>query len=256
MASSLSPIGASLRRNDPDRFFTALFAPAEKRETLFTLYAFNHELARAREVTREPMIALMRLQWWREVIEGARKSHEIASPLRDALDRGDLDPADLAEMIDAREIEADSSIPTLDDWLAYLHSSAGALSVAASRLLGAPDPEATRPLGAAYGAAGVLRSVPFHAAQQRCLLPADILARHGLSPEAVIAVPHSEPVRAVIKDLARVGQGMLRPVKLPRSARAAGLVAALARRDLHRVPDVSRRGLGDKFAVTQNYLFG
>ena len=35
-----------------------------------TLYAFNHELARAREAVSEPPLALIRLQWWREVVEG------------------------------------------------------------------------------------------------------------------------------------------------------------------------------------------
>ena len=43
-------IAALVRRHDPDRFLTALFAPPEKRDALLTLYAFNHELARAREV--------------------------------------------------------------------------------------------------------------------------------------------------------------------------------------------------------------
>jgi phytoene synthase len=44
------PIAALVRRHDPDRFLTALFAPPAKRDALLTLYAFNHELARAREV--------------------------------------------------------------------------------------------------------------------------------------------------------------------------------------------------------------
>ena len=43
-------ITALVRRHDPDRFLTALFAPAERRDALLVLYAFNHELARAREV--------------------------------------------------------------------------------------------------------------------------------------------------------------------------------------------------------------
>ena len=65
-------IVALVRRHDPDRFLTALFAPPEKRDALLTLYAFNHELARAREAVSEPPLALIRLQWWREVVEGAR----------------------------------------------------------------------------------------------------------------------------------------------------------------------------------------
>ena len=67
-------IAALVRRHDPDRFLTALFAPPDRRDALLTLYAFNHELARAREVASEPPLALIRLQWWREVVEGEREA--------------------------------------------------------------------------------------------------------------------------------------------------------------------------------------
>ena len=72
------PLPALVRRHDPDRFLTALLAPAAHRDTLLLLYAFNHELARAREAAREPMMALIRLQCWREVVECAHRRHEVA----------------------------------------------------------------------------------------------------------------------------------------------------------------------------------
>lgn len=255
----MSPVGALVRRNDPDRFLTALFAPAERRETLFVLYAFNHELARAREVVSEPLLALIRLQWWREVVEGARRHHEVAGPLGAALDSGVLDAGDLVAMIDAREAEAEPAIPTLGDWRDYLAGSAGSLALAAGRLLGAPQPEALRMPGAAYGAAGVLRSVPALARRHRCLLPADVLARHGLSVEAAIAAPLAAPVLAAIGELAReartwLGQADLR---LPRATRAAILPAVLARRDLAKPPPLPiKRGLADKLAVVRAGLLG
>src|ERR1700760_4522985 len=101
-------IAELVRRHDPDRFLTALFAPPDRRDALMTLYAFNHELARAREAVSEPPLALIRLQWWREVVEGARRSHEVATPLGDAIARGLLLPRDLLPVIEARELEAES----------------------------------------------------------------------------------------------------------------------------------------------------
>src|SRR5689334_5107391 len=47
-----------VRRHDPDRFLTALFAPAPRRDALLTLYAFNYELARARTIASETPLAL------------------------------------------------------------------------------------------------------------------------------------------------------------------------------------------------------
>lgn len=260
MAASLSPVMTLVRRHDPDRFLTALFAPAEKRHALMTLYAFNHELARAREVTREPTIALMRLQWWREVVEGARRSHEVAEPLGDLLQSGELARDDLLAVIDAREKEAEPAIGTLAEWRQYVLGTAGGLAVAAGRLLGAPEPEALRPSGAAYGAAGVVRNMPLAARQGRCLLPLEVLEQHGLAPETMAVAPGSDAARAAVSEVAAEGLRFLesaRQMRLPRRARAAALPAVLARRDLRRDPfPIAERGLGDRLAVIWGAMTG
>ncbi len=124
--SELSPMGALVRRADPDRFLTALFAPAARREDLFTLYAFNHETARAREVTREPMMAMIRLQWWREVVEGTRKTHDVASPLSHLLEAGAVDAADLLSILDAREVTELDTLAKLAGVVAGWPGRAGA----------------------------------------------------------------------------------------------------------------------------------
>jgi phytoene synthase len=256
----LDPLAELVRRHDPDRFLTALFAPEDRRPALFTLYAFNHELARAREVASEPMLALIRLHWWREVVQGADRRHEVATPLTLAIAAGALDRTDLLALIEARETEAEPSIPTLDAWRDYLLRGAGGLAVAAGRLLGAPEPERLRPLGAAYGAAGMLRSVAALAAQRRCLLPEDVLAAHGLVPEGVVLNPADPALPPVLRALAAEGRRLLeqgRGLRLPRPALAAALPAVLARRDLKRgIPTPGPRGFGDRLAVTLAGLTG
>jgi 15-cis-phytoene synthase len=245
-------IATLVRRHDPDRFLTALFAPPGKRDALLTLYAFNHELARAREVVSEPPLALIRLQWWREVVEGAVRRHDVAEPLAAAIVAGQLDRGDLLALIDAREIEAEPSIETLQAWLVYLRGSAGGLAVAAGRLLGASGLDDLRRAGAAYGVAGLLRSVPAHARQGRCLLPEEVLAEHGLTVQHVIADPAAPAVASAVRRLADEGLVMLLPPpRLTRQIVAAALPAVLARRDLKRAPIFpSQRGLGDRLAVT------
>jgi phytoene synthase len=250
----LDPLGELVRRHDPDRFLTALFAPADRRPALFALYAFNHELARAREVASEPMLALIRLQWWREVVQGEPKRHEVATPLSDAIAAGALDRDDLLALIDARETEAEPSIATLAEWCDVLLRGAGGLAVAAGRLLGAPEPERLRPLGAAYGASGMLRSVAALAAQRRCLLPADVLGAHGLVPEGVVLNPADPALAPALRALAREGERLLtqgKGLRLPHAALAAALPAVLARRDFRRgIPSPGPRGFGDRLAVT------
>ena len=60
-----------VQRGDPDRFLAVMAAPVGVRAQLLPLYAFNLEVARAPWVTQEPLIAEMRLQWWRDVVENA-----------------------------------------------------------------------------------------------------------------------------------------------------------------------------------------
>jgi len=175
--SELSLVGAIVRRHDPDRFLTALFAPAARRDALFVLYAFNHELERAREVASLPPIALIRLRWWREVVEGAERRHEIATPLGAAIRTGLLAPDDLLAMIAAHETETEEGLPSIAAWRDVVSGTAGTLGVAAARLLGAGNPEAFRPAGAAYGAGRRLRDIAADATRGRCWLPDDILAR-------------------------------------------------------------------------------
>ncbi len=252
-------IAALVRRHDPDRFLTALFAPAERRDALLVLYAFNHELARAREVASEPPLALIRLQWWREVVEGEPRRHEVASPLSQAIAAGALDRGLLLPLIEAREAEAYDDFATLADWRAWLLAGAGGLAVAAAAALGASRPEAVRPFGAAYGVAGLLRASGVLAAQGRCLLPHDLLARHGLSPEGCIHDPAAATAQAAGAEEVREGTALLEapPGAVPRAAVAAALPAVLARRDLRRWPEVALpRRFGDRIAVTVAGLTG
>lgn len=248
----LSRPGEIVRRHDPDRFLTALFAPAEDRETLFTLYAFNHELARAREMAREPLVALMRLQWWREVVSGERRAaHEVAGPLAAALDSGRLARGDLLGMVDGREAEA-GEIETLEAWRAYVLATAGGVAAAAGRALGAAGGalETARAFGAAYGAAGILRHGTALAARGRAVLPSCI---RGDRDTAVLVAEGRRWLAQA--DAAHEGG------RVQRRALSAVLVAALARRDL-RHHDAGGgaggrpRGVADQLAVVTAYLRG
>ena len=225
---------------------------------MLVLYAFNHELARAREVASDPTLALIRLQWWREVVEGTHKPHEVATPLSDALSAGALDPVRLLPLIEAREQEAYGDFMTQADWRDWLMAGPGGVAVAAAAALGVLEPERCRTYGAAYGVAGLRRANLALARQQRCLLPADLLLAHGLLPEGFVADPTGAPARAVLQAVAKVGRTWLAEAPpVPRNAIPAILPAVLARRDFSRAPAPAMpRGLGDRLAVMMAALAG
>ena len=258
--TDLSPCGRIVQRHDPDRFLTALFAPAARREALFVLYATNHELARAREAVSNPMLALIRLQWWREVAEGARRRHEVAGPLGEALDGGRLLASDILGMIEGREAEA-YPVEDVPAFTAYVTAAFGGVAVAAGRALGADGAAlgALRALGSAYGVAGILRSVPALGRQGRCLLPLDVLAAAGLTEAEAIADPSGPRLGPIIMELAGLGRAWLaegRAAGLPRLAIAAALPGVLAWRDLRQPGAAARRGIAARAAVIAAALSG
>ncbi len=193
MAEHPSYAAALLRKQDPDRYLTALFA-GERREALFALYAFNSEIARTREQVREPMMGLIRLQWWRdalaEIAQGKVRAHEVVRPLAEAIASHGLTLELFERLIAARERDLDLDPPAdLASLVAYARDSSGALAELALEVLGRPSPalrEAGQAAGIAWSLTGLLRAVPFHASQRRVYLPADLLNQAGVTPGQLI----------------------------------------------------------------------
>lgn len=252
---------ASARRGDPDRFLIALFLPASVREMAFALIGFNHALARAVAIGRAGrgeeghghLAALIRLQWWRDVADGARPRHEVARPLGAAIDAGWVAPALLSAMIDAceRELEGVADVST---WSAALDAGPGNLARLLGRLAD-PAEDARRDAwlgaaGAAYGAGLQLRHLDALTEAGNCPLPADLLAAHGVDARARVRL--SAPARAaILAEGARLAAA-LRPDGAP-PRNAASLHDVFARRDVARaargIADPRPRGLGDRVAV-------
>src|SRR5438105_12411155 len=107
-AAEGSSLAALVRRHDRDRYQTALFAPAGRREALLALYAFNYEIARVRETVTQPMLGQIRLQWWREVLDAAYagappRQHPVVLPLSAAIRELALSRGYFDRLIGSRE---------------------------------------------------------------------------------------------------------------------------------------------------------
>ena len=139
-----------VRTADRDRFLAILFAPEPQRRGLLALLAFDHELARTRTVTREPMLARIRLEWWREAVaEAAGEGKPRAQPIVESLsetvrDRG-LPPQRLLDLIDAREEEIDGALDVVAAGHALADLQLGVLGVTDE-----PTRQAARTVGAAW----------------------------------------------------------------------------------------------------------
>jgi len=107
-----------VRDADRERFLGALFAPEPRRSGLLALLAFDHELARTRSVTKEPMLARIRLEWWREAMaeaagSGKPRAQPIVEALTETVRRHGLTLEAMVDLIDAREEEIEGPLDVM-----------------------------------------------------------------------------------------------------------------------------------------------
>jgi phytoene/squalene synthetase len=175
-----------VRAADRDRFLAALFAPEPQRRGLLALLAFDRELARTRTVTREPMMARIRLQWWREAVaEAASAARPRAQPIVESLSetvrRHGLAAQDLIAVIDAREEEIDGPLDVVRTGHAFADLQLAVLDV--------QDTDTQR-AARAVGAAWLMGEGP-----ERAALIAEARAQRGnVDPRAL---PILLPARAL-----------------------------------------------------------
>jgi phytoene synthase len=160
----LHAVGERARARDPVFFFASLFAAEGPREAMWLLHAVHAELLRALSVS-EPLIGAIRVQWWREVLEGEARRHELATPLGEALAAGRLPRAAMLGLCDAADTAIEAQAPAVL-WRA--------LGEAFGVVLGADAAMCAR-LGALWEALGA-RLVPAASRWPREVLPAALPA--------------------------------------------------------------------------------
>lgn len=245
MADDFDYCETLLREADKDRFVATLFAPAARRRALHALYAFNVELARVRELAREPMPGEIRLQWWRDVLSGVRSGEAgpVASALMATIVRYRLPLKVFEAMIDAHSFDLyDDPMGSLAELEAYAEKTSSALIVLAAQILNeGREPEvhdAARHAGIAYAMAGQLAAFPIHIARRQLYVPLDVLQRHGARPEDVFAGVATPPLKAALAELREVARAHLSQVlieSIPADLMPAFLSAALVAPALKRL---------------------
>lgn len=199
-----------VRRFDKDRYLSALLAPEVHRSGLMALYAFSAEIARIRELVSEPLPGEMRLQWWRDFLEGtehgAAASNPVANALLQTIERYKLPKKGLVAMTEARVFDLyNDQMPSLNDLEGYAGETvSGMIQLACFVLNGGKDPEtatAAGHAGVAYALTGLMRALPWHASRRQMYLPKDVCERHNLDVETVFRGETTPELGAVLSEL-------------------------------------------------------
>lgn len=238
-----------VRKFDFDRYLSLLYTGGAARDGLAALYAFNMEIARAREIVSDPMPGEIRFQWWRDTLEAPAGAdvdqHPVAGAIRQTIAANSLPLAPFVNLIDARVFDLyDDPMQTLGDLEGYAGETSSVLiQLAAMILCQGRDPgtaEAAGHAGVAYAITGLLRALPWHARRRQLYLPGDVLDAHGVDREQVFAGKTTPALKAAVADLVAIARGHLDELRqrigdVPREAIPAFLPVCLTEPLLSRI---------------------
>ncbi|MER8484352.1 phytoene/squalene synthase family protein [Mesorhizobium sp. M1322] len=243
MTENTKIVMETVRAADHDRYVCALYAPEDRRDALFSLYAFNAEISGIRDRIREALPGEVRLQWWRDVIAaedaGAGFGHPVADALKATISTHRLPKPAFENMLEARVFDLyDDPMPSRTDLEGYCGETAAALIQLAAMVL---DPvaaprfaELAGRAGCAQAMTGLLLLLPLHRKRGQCFVPVDILAAAGSSPEEFVTGDGGPGAQRAVAAMIALAQEHLSAFEqgasiLPVSLRPAFLPLALSR---------------------------
>lgn len=224
-----------VREQDRDRFLAALFAPAVHRHYLYALYAFDLEISGLVRRLREPLAGELRLQWWREVLQGERaeeaRGHPLVCALQSTMTQSALDASSLGVFLDARSLDlyAEPMASTVQ-FEAYARNTVGTILDCAARILGsAGEGELEAAVLPAARALARVDAINRYAGEGgRLSLPADLVQRHRASSSDALAGRVTPELRSAVAELRSDAAGQFEVARaalarLPATVRVAFL---------------------------------
>ncbi len=203
-----------VRQRDRDRYWSALFAPERLQPGLHALYAFDAGLAHIAAAAKEPMVAQIRLQWWRDAVDlaapGTKTGNPVADALTGAIEEYGLPKESLIALVDARipEVFGDppASLQALQVSLCAKYAPVFELAAAILGCRSETCKNAAQHASFAYGMTQTLRALPFQASRGKLMLPPSYFEGRGASLAAVYRGDTSAAFGAGLADL-RSGAG-------------------------------------------------
>jgi len=262
---------ALLREADRDRYLSVLYAPEDKRGALAALYAFNMEIARIRDLVHEPLPGEVRLQWWRDLINGEARgsadAHPVAAALIETITKYDLPRSAFDNYCEARIFDLyDDPMPSRNDLEGYCGETASALIQLAAFILDRDAAQSQAEMaghaGVAQAVTGLLRLMPIHRRRGQVYVPADMLQAVGVTREAFLGNEDKSAhgrVISVMAALAREHLAIFEKARqaLPKSLAPAFLPLALVPaylKSIERLGDKAADQVADLSALRKQWL--
>jgi phytoene synthase len=176
------------QRSGTNFYWSFVFLPRERREAMYSVYAFCRFADDIADEDGLPRDKAVRLSAWREELARAydgRATHPITVRLASAVRRFGIPRAHLEAIIDGVEMDLSRRrYETIDDLLVYCDRVASAVGLVCIEIYGYRNASARTyavHLGRALQLTNILRDVAGDAANGRVYLPAADMARFGVT---------------------------------------------------------------------------
>jgi phytoene synthase len=248
-----------LRQSDFDRYLAVLYAPEDKRPALAALYAFNAEIARIRDVVHDALPGEVRLQWWRDLINGtehgAVNGNPVAALLLQAIQEYQLPRSVFDAYCEARIFDLyNDAMPSRNDLEGYCGETACAILQMAAMILDTDAAKSSAELsghaGVAQAVSGLLRLLPLHRRRGQVYVPEDMLQAVGVNAEQFIKGDDKQAMQRVVSvltALAREHYAAFEKQPMPASLKAAylpvRLVPVVLKRAESKAEQVAEQGI-------------
>ena len=226
---------SELRDSDRDRYLAVLLMPPKARPHIAALFQFDAEIARIRELVKEPLAGEIRLQWWRDVLSSPpvrpAAGNPVAEALLDTIDRFGLPRESLLRYLDARIGDLyDDLFPDRTAFEVYAGETSSAV-LQLSALMVAPMAAAqvvdvAGHGGVAIAVADTLLSMPRDAQHGRVRVPADLLGACGMDRDTFLSDGDPAKLAALQAALVAYGSEHLEKARAVPAARQPSVFAA------------------------------
>jgi len=175
-------------------YYSFLFLPPDKRRAITALYAFCREVDDVADEVSDAQIARTKLAWWRTEVANlfaGHPQHPVTRALQPFIAAVGLDAPRLNEIIDGMEMDlTHHRYPDFAALRLYAHRVAGVVGQLSASIFGYTHPSTLQyaeSLGIAFQLTNIIRDVGEDARRDRIYLPADEMARFGVTADDVLA---------------------------------------------------------------------
>jgi phytoene synthase len=260
------------KRSGSNFYYSFFFLPRERREAMYTVYAFCKEVDSAVDEPPAGSHPQEELRRWRQELAAAyhgRPTHPVAISLAEQARRFEIPQELCEELINGVEMDLSTGrYQTFTDLYQYCYRVASVVGLICLRIFGCRAPRATAyaiDLGLAFQLTNILRDLGADARNGRIYLPLEDLARFGYQEADLLAERMTPAYYALMQfecERARDFYGKARQTlqELPTSDRQLLTVAEIMRgvysRILERIESSNYQVFGPRIRLSSPHRLG